>query len=437
MLTERARYLGKKTFGPAVRVGTAGVLLFSSISCSESKSPLQTDSSSPANSQRQATELEFPFTSGDLRLANGPHPALAGGAVLNSLDFNPQEIIQCSPGDGDEVKYEDNWITSPVSGEVSLVGDENKPDDPSHSIVEIKMRKDPKAEVMLVHLTDIQVEKGDVVEIGEPLGHASCAHTPEELSTGVHVHQGFYYDGQPVDIRHAKIAIAGEWEIKGKGVRNEDGFYDGTLENIRDGRKVIADGRVCGPDDITAMVNCGEKDGQLTNNFIPQDALLNYEGGDEEIPQETQTEEATDEYVEFQSENFNYESEVPDNWKKREGPFLGGKAEYFELGQSYIAVSRQPNDEPYDLEALEFRIQASIEIARPDENYVFPESNDYEIDGEEAKYIRGVIDNKGERLSVSEVVFIKDGNYWIIAFLSPSDEYNEVFENFLKKFSTS
>lgn len=425
MLTERARYIGKKALRPAVRVGTAGVLLFSSIACSENKSPSGPDSlDNSQRTEREATDLEFPFATGRWYLTNGPHPdvELPAGTpkVLSSLDFAPSEIIPCKDNDQDKVKWDKDWVTSPINGEVILVGDENNPQDKNHGLVEIKMDKEPSAEVLMAHLTDMQIDKGEHVNIGDPLGHASCAHSLFATTTGVHLHEEFRINNIPVDISEARIEIAGEFEIKGNGAQDTQGFYDGTLEG--NGRKVVAYG------------------GRNLSNLIPPDVLL----GNPSLPESTPTQqESNNNFV----SNLGFSTSLPEDWTYTETHSNNGKpqerfsspmAEDGGGASLYVTIEDTLG---HDLEF--YRAYTEVSFGGLRQLHVENEMGnpeDIDVSGVLGKEWKGKIKIEGQgEYNLIYIIFVKNDKLWAISFTTVPDknDFGGEFNNFIDNFTTN
>lgn len=428
MLTERARYIGKKALRPAVRVGTAGVLLFSSVSCSDNKPPSGPDSlDNSQRTEREATDLEFPFATGRWYLTNGPHPdvELPAGTpkVLSSLDFAPSEIIPCKDNDQDKVKWDKDWVTSPINGEVILVGDENNPQDKNHGLVEIKMDKEPSAEVLMAHLTDMQIDKGEHVNIGDPLGHASCAHSLFATTTGVHLHEEFRINNIPVDISEARIEIAGEFEIKGNGAQDTQGFYDGTLEG--NGRKVVAYG------------------GRNLSNLIPPDVLL----GNPSLPESTPTQQEEDENGAFVSEELGFSTSLPDGWIAKDGSSRNGKLqEKFdspveEDGSAATVLITVEESLGHDLDFYRAYTEVGFVGLRQlsvENDMGNPEGTD--VSGVLGKEWKGKIKIEGQgEYNLTYIIFIKNDKLWTISFTTVpnKNDFGGEFNNFIDNFTTN
>ncbi len=425
------------------RTMSAAIIAAGAFSCNSESNSNSSDSNSVH--QRKVTDLEFPFTTGDWRLTNGPHSELFGGSILSSLDFAPGEITHCDPNSQDEIRYEDDWITSPIEGEIVLVGGSDV-NSTTHSLLEIKMDKNPNAQIMMAHLTNIQVEKGEHVEIGEKLGHVSCAHTPQESSTGVHLHIGFRNADKPADISQAKILIGGEWEISGTREVDSNGFYQGRITNVRDGREVIADGRVCGPDDKLALIDCGH------NNFIPKDALIGQITEDiDETPFEPNNEESCVENDIICDDKFisslGFEAPIPDGWTFQNISSKNGQLqERFFPSDTNIKAGITVTVENTNGQSLSFYKAWVEEGLRGTKLLGFPaniqEINNIEIDEIEGEEFKGdfAIEDGGEysgNYNFDYIIFIKNDKLWTLTFAAQNiDEFGEDFENFLEQFNT-
>lgn len=427
VLTERARHLGKKTLGPAFRVGTASVLFLSSVSCSENKSPSGPDSlDNSQKTERQATDLEFPFASGKWYLTNGPHPDVEPPTgvpkVLSSLDFAPSKIIPCNNNEQDQVKWDKDWVTSPINGEVILVGDENNLQDKNHGLVEIKMDKEPSAEILMAHLTDLQIEEGEHVNVGDPLGHASCAHSPFATNTGVHAHEEFRINNIPLDISKARIVIAGEFEIKGDGTENAQGFYDGTLDGNT--RKVIGYG------------------GRSPNNLIPPDALLGSTSSDE--PTEIPTQENGNRN--FVSQELGFSTSLPDGWNMEVVSKNGKLQEKFDSPKTEdkSGASLEVTVEDTLGHDLEF-YRAYVEVGFVGLRKLSVENDmgspeDINVDKTSGKEWKGKIKIEGQgEYNLTYIIFIKNDKLWTISFTTVPDknDFEGEFNNFIDNFMTN
>ncbi len=172
-------------------------------------------------------------------LTSGPH-----GPNKNALDFAPDKVVTC-PAEA----VADRFVTTIASGKVIEVGDENDPGDKYHSIVLIEVEGGFRVGYM--HLANMKVKKGQIVEKGQILGSPSCQSPPGGHTDGAHVH--LYLEVKiedfvlPVPIEHLKLS---GWEIH-EG--NKD--YEGTMTKYPLDVRTAEKGR-CGPS-VESINRCG------------------------------------------------------------------------------------------------------------------------------------------------------------------------------------
>jgi len=154
-------------------------------------------------------EMALPFEE-DWFYTSGPHSAWGSGAAWAALDFAPDE-------EGFGCYESDAFVTAAADGMVVRIGD---------GIVVQDLDGDGEEgtgwTILYMHIADDgKAVEGDTLEVGDPVGHSSCAGGP---ATGTHLHIARRYNGEwiPAD-QNIPFNLSG-WISQGDGVE-----YDGKL----------------------------------------------------------------------------------------------------------------------------------------------------------------------------------------------------------------
>lgn len=178
--------------------------------------------------------LALPFAAGETWwYTGGPHYDGLSGGVKYAVDFSPTDKALKCP---DSEPYRLKFVRAIADGVVAVSGNEKDKKDKNHSIVEVDHSGQFTSGYM--HLADIQVEVGEEVKQGDPLGYASCEIPPGGSTGGIHVHEYGKEGGEPIEVD--RLVMSG-WTIEGTGEN-----YQGTMTKSGEDTRV-ADVNRCGP----------------------------------------------------------------------------------------------------------------------------------------------------------------------------------------------
>lgn len=186
--------------------------------------------------------LTLPFAAEEIWwLTSGPHADGLSDGHRYALDFAPSAPIAC-PGNE---PYREKFVRSIADGIIVVSGNEKDSTDKNHSIVEIDHGNSFTSGYM--HLDEIQVQVGDKVKQGDPLGYASCESPAGGGTGGVHSHVFSRFNNEPIEID--RLVLSG-WTIQAT-----EGNYQGVMEKQNEEVRTADRGR-CGPDEETIKA-CG------------------------------------------------------------------------------------------------------------------------------------------------------------------------------------
>lgn len=221
-------YAGLTTLGVAGGVGAV---------CNSKETPKLSELQ-----QHLGYSAALPFATGEQWwITSGPHADGLSDGVRYALDFAPSTPIAC-PG---SEPYREKFVRAIGDGVVTVSGNENDPDDKNHSIVELDHGNTFTTGYM--HLDEIQVEVGQKVEQGDPLGFASCESPAGGGTGGIHSHVYAELGDKPIEID--RVVLSG-WTISAT-----EGNYQGVMEKAGEQART-ADRRRCGPSQET-IDECG------------------------------------------------------------------------------------------------------------------------------------------------------------------------------------
>lgn len=220
-------------FGPiawALLAAFGSVTLLSG--CSDWTPGAGEDDGSDVASPAWASEQEFslPWTEGESWfLVGGPHcdslwhlGGNCGGQQRYALDFAPVAPMSgnaCRPS-----SLEPYWVTAASPGVVRVA---------DRSLVEIEHEDGIRSGYYHLLTSSIQVSVGDVVALGDRLGHPSCEHLRGGESPGAHVHV-YFCAGAPqeeacLDDSAFLLAIHGV-PLSGWQAESSERNYEGTMK---------------------------------------------------------------------------------------------------------------------------------------------------------------------------------------------------------------
>jgi len=155
--------------------------------------------------------MALPFNEGEgWFFTSGSHSAWGSGAAWGALDFAPDE-------DGVGCYVSASWVTAAAEGVIARVGD---------GIVVQDLDGDGNEgtgwTILYMHIADDgNVQGGDHLQEGDPIGHPSCAGGP---ATGTHLHIARRYNGEWIPADQDIPFILSGWASRGDGLE-----YDGKL----------------------------------------------------------------------------------------------------------------------------------------------------------------------------------------------------------------
>lgn len=221
-------YAGLTTLGVAGGVGAV---------CNSKETPKLSELQ-----QHLGYSAALPFATGEQWwITSGPHADGLSDGVRYALDFAPSTPIAC-PG---SEPYREKFVRAIGDGVVTVSGNENDPNDKNHSIVELDHGNTFTTGYM--HLDEIQVEVGQKVKQGDPLGFASCESPAGGGTGGIHSHVYAELSDKPIEID--RVVLSG-WTISAT-----EGNYQGVMEKAGEQTRT-ADRRRCGPNQET-IDECG------------------------------------------------------------------------------------------------------------------------------------------------------------------------------------
>lgn len=196
-------------------------------------------------------------------LTGGPHFDGLTGGVRAAIDLAGKVVVRCPGGETSR----DMAAIAPAVGTVTVVGNENDPTDPNHSVVEIDLGSGVTVGIM--HLDNMQVKVGQQVNPGDVLGFISCEVTPGGATEGQHEHVYVKVNGQYVPI--------GDLVLSGWQIHESPNNYQGTA--TKEGQTVrTADRRRCDTDTACGGLRndlpAGEVLGARTDQETPQPATV-------------------------------------------------------------------------------------------------------------------------------------------------------------------
>lgn len=210
----------------------------------------------PSNLNQTPPKPEFSLPIYGLSyFTSGPHDSSLRGGIRDAIDITPINSGSCE--DGERRVLAEPLVIASASGVIKTVGDENNPNDPHHSIVEIATDRGLTSGLM--HILRTRVEVGDRVEAGKTvIGQLACATPPGGRIAGHHVHKYLR------NARGEQIPIDGH-TISGyiirEGVKENEGSMTKHGEEVR-----IANEVYCGPNpEIISGSSCGGQRNDLYN----------------------------------------------------------------------------------------------------------------------------------------------------------------------------
>lgn len=247
------RRLRGPVYAAATFLSVSGV----AATCGGGDKPLKTSELQP----RLTYSLTLPFEVGETWwYTGGPHSDGLSGGVRYAIDVTPTDkSLPCPSSE----PYQGEFVRAIADGVVTVVGNEKDPKDKNHSVVEIDHGEGFVSGYM--HLADMQVEVGDTITQGDPLGYVSCEIVPGGKTEGEHLHLYAQLKDKPIEID--RVVMSG-WYIEAT-----TGNYQGTMKQ---GDQAIrtADTRRCGPSTYSIR-ECGQ-DEEIRNDISWKDPHEEY-----------------------------------------------------------------------------------------------------------------------------------------------------------------